>query len=179
MVQHFIDRHEDVQHSVAWIPPPSGLCKINVDGALFPTKKLVGIGVVIRDQQDRLLAALCRKIGAQLGVLEVEAKAYEAGVLLARHLGLKDGVLEGDSLIVFNALKRVSQPPILIAAIVEGIHALGLDIRVVDYSHVRRIGNQLAHILARQAQSLVNDVIQIEEIPCCIQQALIQDVFGS
>ena len=93
---------------MAWIPPQSGLCKINVDGALFPTKKLVGIGVVIRDQQDRLLAALCRKIGAQLGVLEVEAKAYEAGVLLARHLGLKDGVLEGDSLIVFNALKRVS-----------------------------------------------------------------------
>ena len=46
-----------------------------------------------------------------MGVLEVEAKAYEAGVLLARHLGLKNGVLEGDSLIVSNALKQVSQPP--------------------------------------------------------------------
>ena len=89
-------------------PPPLGLCKINVDGALFPTKKLDGIGVVIRDQQDRLLAALCKKIRAQLGVLEVEAKAYEAGVLLARQLGLNDGVLEGDSLTVSNALKRVS-----------------------------------------------------------------------
>ena len=93
--------------STRW-PPPLGLCKINVDGALFPTKKLAGIGVVIRDQQDRLLAALCKKIRAQLGVLEVEAKAYEAGVLLARQLGLNDGVLEGDSLTVSNALKRVS-----------------------------------------------------------------------
>ena len=35
--------------STRW-PPPLGLCKINVDGALFPTKKLAGIGVVIRDQ---------------------------------------------------------------------------------------------------------------------------------
>ena len=55
----------------------------------------------------------------------------------------------------------------------EGIHALGSDIRVVDYFHVRRTGNQLAHILARQAQSLANDVIWIEEISYCIQQALI------
>ena len=93
--------------STRW-PPLLGLCKINVDGALFPTKKLDGIGVVIRDQQDRLLAALCKKIRAQLGVLEVEAKAYEAGVLLARQLGLNDGVLEGDSFTVSNALKRVS-----------------------------------------------------------------------
>ena len=54
---------ENVQHSV-WIPPPSGLCKINVDGALFPTMKLDGIGVVIRDQQGRLLVALCKKIRA-------------------------------------------------------------------------------------------------------------------
>ena len=101
LVQHFDDKQEAVQHSI-WTPPPSGLCKINVDGALFPSKKLASIGVVIRDQQDRFLAALCRKIIAQLGVIEVEAKAYEAGVLLARHLGLKNGVLEGDSLIVSN-----------------------------------------------------------------------------
>ena len=107
LVQPFSDRQEVLQHSV-WVPLPLGLCKINVNGVFFPTTKLVGIGVVIRDQQGRLLVALCRKIRAQMGVLEVEAKAYEAGVLLARHLGLKNGVLEEDSLIVFNALKQVS-----------------------------------------------------------------------
>ena len=64
----------------AWVPPSLGLCKINVDGALSCTKKLAGIGVVIRDHRGRILAALCRKIRAQLGVLEVEAKAYEASV---------------------------------------------------------------------------------------------------
>ena len=78
---------------------------INVDGALFSSKKQAGIGVVIRDVEGRLMAALCRKINAPLGALEVEAKAYEAGLLLARHLGLRDRVLEGDSLTISNALK--------------------------------------------------------------------------
>ncbi|KAL0010764.1 hypothetical protein SO802_005872 [Lithocarpus litseifolius] len=178
LVQPFDDRKNDVQHS-DWVPSPSGLCKINVDGAFFPTKKLAGIGVVIRDQQGRLFAALCRKIRAQMGVLEIEAKAYEAGILFARHLGLKNGVLEGDSLIVSNALKQAAQPPTSVAAIVEGINVLSSDVGVVAYSHVRRTGNKPAHILARQAQSFVNDVIWIEEIPCCIQQALAHDVLGS
>ena len=69
-------------------------------------------------------------------------------------------------------------PPTSVAAIVEGIHDLGFEIGVVNFSHVRRSGNKPTHILARQALSLVNNVIWIEETSCCIQQALIQDVFG-
>ena len=53
------------------------------------------------------------------------------------------------------------------------MHALGSEIGIVHYTHVRRTGNQLAHILTRQAQNLVNDVIWIKETPYCIQQALI------
>ena len=111
-------------------------------------------------------------------MLEVEAKAYEAGMLLARHLGLQDGLLEGDSLTISNALKGISIPPTYVAAIVEGIHVIGAEIDVVNFSHVRRSGNKPAHILARQALSSVNDVIWIEEILSCIQQALIQGVIG-
>ena len=58
------------------------------------------------------------------------------------------------------------------------MHALGSEIGVVHYTHVRRTGNQPAHILTRKAQSLVNDIIWIKETPYCIQQAHIQDVFG-
>ena len=86
-------------------------------------------------------------------------------------------MLEGDSLTISNALKRLTQPPTFVAAIVESIHELGAEIGVVYFSHVHRIGNKPIHILARQAQNLINDVIWIEEIPCYIQQALIQDIF--
>ena len=86
-VQHIPDAQQQPLLS-AWLPPSAGLFKINVDGALFSSKKQAGIGVVIRDVEGRLKAALCRKIKAPLGSLEVEAKAYEAGLLLAWHLGL-------------------------------------------------------------------------------------------
>ena len=85
-------------------------------------------------------------------------------------------MLEGDSLIISNALKRLTLSPSSVDAIMEGIHELGAEIGVVHFFHVRRIGNKQVHILARQAKNLVNDVIWIEEIPCCIQQALVQDV---
>ncbi|XP_023905143.2 uncharacterized protein LOC112016917 [Quercus suber] len=173
----FLHLAETQMHS-AWQPPLSGSFKINVDGALYPTKKVAGIGVVIRDLQGRLMVALCRKIKAPLQVLEVEAKSYEVGMLLARHLGPRDGVLEEDSLTISNALKGISVPPTSVEAIVEGLHVLRSEIDVVIFSHVRRSSNKPAHILARQSLSFVNDLIWIEEIPCCIQQALNQDVIG-
>lgn len=70
MLQQPVDR-DVVAMPSSWIPPSLGLCKINVDGALSCTKKLARIGVVIRDHRGQILAALCRKIRAQLGVLEV------------------------------------------------------------------------------------------------------------
>ena len=82
-------------------------------------------------------------------------------------------MLEGDSLIIPNALKRLTLPPSSVGAIMEGIHELVAEIGVVHFSHIRRIGNKSAHILARQTQNLINDLIWIKEIPCCIQQALI------
>lgn len=74
------------------------------------------------------------------------------------------------SYIILNnaVLKQVPQPPTSVAAIVKGIHVLSSNVGVVGYPHVRRTGNKPANILARQAQSLLNDVIWIEEISCCI-----------
>ena len=85
-------------------------------------------------------------------------------------------MLEGDSLIISNALKRLTLSPSSFDAIMEGIHELGAEIGVVLFSHVCRMGNKPAHILTRQAKNLVNDVIWIEEISCYIQQALVRDV---
>ena len=61
----------------------------------------------------------------------------------------------------------------------EGIHVLSSNVGIVDYSHMRRTGNKPAHILAQKVQSFVDDVIWIEKIPCCIQQALIHNVLVS
>ena len=56
----------ETQMQSAWLPPSSDSFKINMDGAFFSTKNRVSIGVVIRDSQGRLMAALCKKIKAPL-----------------------------------------------------------------------------------------------------------------
>ena len=53
---------------------------MKVDGAVFSTKKEVGIGIVVQDNQGLAMAAMSMKVKAPLGPLEVEAKAFEAGL---------------------------------------------------------------------------------------------------
>ena len=97
---------------ISWSPPQNGHFKINVDGAVFSEHKAVGVRVVIRDDKGRLEATLCRKITAPMGAVEAEAKAFEAGLLFAKDVGVWDVILEGDSLVVYNALCNIS-PPLL------------------------------------------------------------------
>ena len=66
---------------------------------------------MIKDSYGQVIAALSRKIDAPLGALEVEAKAFEVGLEFARDVGVQDFILEGDSLVVYNALFGFSTPP--------------------------------------------------------------------
>ena len=47
--------------------------------------RAVGIGVIIRDDEGRVEAALSKKIYALLAVVEVEAKAFETSLICQGH----------------------------------------------------------------------------------------------
>ncbi|XP_065633571.1 uncharacterized protein LOC136069217 [Quercus suber] len=159
-----------------WNPLAMGWWKINVDGATFSELKSAGIGVLIRDEIGRVEVALCKKVEAPLGALEVEAKALEAGLLFARDVGLQDVVLEGDSINLVNALRGNCDPPAAVEPIILGIIELSKVFRNIAFSHVCRKGNVLAHLLAKQASNVADFISWIEKNPCCIEQDLIQDV---
>ena len=80
------------------------MLKINVDGALSKPSCSAGIGVVIRDDVGSIVVALSKHFHVPLGPLEVEAKAFEAGLQLAWDLGFQNVVLEGDSLVIVRTL---------------------------------------------------------------------------
>ena len=71
----------------------------------------MGIGVVIRDMEGKVKAALCKKINAPFGPVEAKAKAFEMGIQLEKDMGIKDVLIEGDSLIVQRALNELASPP--------------------------------------------------------------------
>lgn len=110
-----------VPQVVEWSPLSRSRYKINVDGAIFLAQKSTRVGVLIRDFERQVIAALSKKINAPLGVLEVEAKGFEVGLEFARDIGVHDVILEGDSLVLSNALCGLSEPPSKIAAVVGGV----------------------------------------------------------
>ena len=62
-----------------WITPTYDRYKINVDGAMFASQKMTGVGVLIQDAKGRLIGA-SKKIIASLGAIEAESKAFEVGL---------------------------------------------------------------------------------------------------
>ncbi|XP_065616449.1 uncharacterized protein LOC136061925 [Quercus suber] len=160
--------------TVAWAPPPASRYKINVDGAVFKSQRTAGVGVVVRDCQGQVVAAMSKKINAPLGPLEAEAKAFEAGTQFAKDVGIQDFIIEGDSLVLYNALCGNTPPPASVAAVVLGMKMMCGD--CVDFSHIRRQGNKPAHLLAKHALSIVDFIAWIEENPSFLAQALNHDV---
>nr|POE69120.1 hypothetical protein CFP56_69218 [Quercus suber] len=97
-----------------------------------------GIGVVIRDEAGRIVAAMGKQCHVPLGPLEVEAKAFETGLQLAWDLGLQNVILEGDSLVMVRALCGQSVPPSSVDSLCLGIQMISSKFHSVNVSHVRR-----------------------------------------
>lgn len=110
LLQEFQDMHKKarrvVDHSedLQWKPPNFGLFKINFGGALFAAQVSAGIGVVIRDWEGQIIAALSQKV-RYLGSIElVEALAASRALSFAKELSIQQMVVKGDSLQVIQTI---------------------------------------------------------------------------
>ena len=122
------------------------------------------------------MGAMSKKLDLPLGAVEVEAKAFKEGVMLARDLGLNQVVLEGDAQVVTNALLGKCLPPTSIRNIVAGAKQWKQMVQVWKANHVRRTGNVAAHLMARNAKLVSDYVVWVEDTPPIIQSQVIRDV---
>ena len=118
-------------------------------------QKLVGVGVLILGSHGQVVAAISKKINAPLGPLEDEMKAWEEGVKFAREVGVYDFTLEGDSLVLFNVLSGLSNPPAAVESVVRGVLMACGSRYKVDFSHIKKQGNSPAHLLAKHTLGIV------------------------
>ncbi|KAL0006956.1 hypothetical protein SO802_008458 [Lithocarpus litseifolius] len=159
-----------------WTPPPTGWYKVNIDGVVFSKHKWTGIGVIARDDQDRVVAAMSKRMLVPLGALEIEAKALEVAAGFARDLDIQKVVFESDSLLVCSAIQGVTEPPTTIANIISGTTQHMQQLHQVEIQHTWREGNKAAHGLAQHAQYVDDYVTWMEEAPTMIEDVIASDV---
>ena len=78
------------------------------------------------------------------------------GVKFAREVGVYDFTLEGDSLVLFNALSGLSNPPAAVESVVRGVLKACGSCYKVDFSQIKRQVNSPVHLLAKHALSMVD-----------------------
>lgn len=134
--------------------------------------------MIIRDDKDRIKAAMSKKINAPLRVVEAEAMAHEVGLVFAKDISIHNLIMEGDSLIIYRVLCETLDPPFSVVAIIQRVQELCKEFRWVEFSHVRRQGNSPAYLLARHVLGIVDYVTWIEENPYFHEQVFDHDVIS-
>ena len=113
---------------------------------------------------------LSQKIRFPLSVEATEAMAARRAVRFALELGLTDVEFEGDSRIINDALTGEKYAQADFGVITEDTKALA---RLL---HVKRLGNSVAHALARKAQNCIIPNDRLEHVPPNIEHLLSLDI---
>ncbi|KAL5563132.1 hypothetical protein UlMin_032879 [Ulmus minor] len=159
-----------------WQAPPLGWVKINSDAAWCSTKKKFGLGTTIRDSTGKVLASTVTPIYSSVSVAVAESWALERGASLAQQLGFAAIILESDCLAVTKALDLKSVLASEINYVFDSIYELCSNFQLYKFSHTHRMGNQVAHSLARLALSLDNEQIWPMGIPESINHVVSADI---
>ena len=147
-----------VPHPTHWLPPSPSVYKVNFDGATFPDIAMAGLGVVVRDSEGLVIAALLERIHLPPTVAALEALACRRSILFAIELGLQEVVFEGDSEVIFKLLTAEQPCMSAFGHIIEDSRSLAARLRLATFTHTKRQGNNVADKLAKLAKNLYEDI---------------------
>ena len=158
-----------------WLPAPEGLYKANFDAAYFGNSGMASIGVVVCDIEGEIIAALCQKIREPHLVDAAEALACSRAVAFARELSLFSVIVEGDSIMVVQAVTNKRENLTLFGHVFKEIHGSCSSFTRISFQHVRREGNKLAHALAQRVVLSADTVVWVEELPTDLEDVFQMD----
>jgi ribonuclease HI len=153
------------QTQVRWKKPSVGVVKLNWDAAVDERTGNVGLGVIARDYEGRVLAmhgSFCKHIYNPTTAETLAAwKAVDLGV----HLGVIFLEMEGDAKEVVQGINCASQCLGCDGPVLNDIKSLLQSFNTWKVTHVNRGANGAAHSLARLALSGEMECIWFENFP--------------
>ncbi|KAK4392664.1 putative 1-phosphatidylinositol-3-phosphate 5-kinase FAB1D [Sesamum angolense] len=132
-------------------PLEAGTIKINFDGAVLHKGCKVGIGGVARDSTGSVLAWFSRKYQGQVNGEIAEALAAREAIDLAIRHGWNRILIEGDCLNLINKLNSSEPDQSYTNPLVNNNRIAASLCSDLDFIHVSRNNNTIAHKLATRA----------------------------
>ena len=142
-------KHDSLHSPTRWQPPSAGSVKTNYDDVMFAESNMVEIGVVVRNSEGRVLAALSEQIVKPPTVEILELLVARRAVSFTAESGFDQFICEGDSESVVNSLRRTSMENSRGGHLIKDIAYLSNSFRSISFAHVCRQGNAVAHALAQ------------------------------
>ncbi|XP_023884299.1 uncharacterized protein LOC112028995 [Quercus suber] len=170
----FLEEFQQVQQHLAvpmqvdgniWRPPDQSWFKLNFDAAIFDEQNSSGFGAMIRNNQGEVMAAMAARGPPVSCSEEAETLACRKALEFAVDVGFSELIVEGDNINVMRAVSASTRNFSMLGNVIADIHCILCGLGGVSISCVRRDGNRVAHVLAKFARGLNEDMYWMEEVP--------------
>ena len=155
-----------------WQPPPQSVFKLNFDVAIFSGLNRFGFGAIIRNEEGEVVAAMAAKGPEVSCSMEAELLACRKAIEFAMDAGFLELVIEGDNSSVMTTISTMKIDQSLLGNVVGDIQHLIRNLLWVRIDCVRRGGNRVAHVLARFARNISEDMYWMEDVPPIAREVL-------
>lgn len=81
----------------AWLPPPNGWYKVNINAAIRSSNQTTGLRVMIRDSRSKVVAIVVQRVPCKGTVACMEAEAINLGIQVAQNIKFLPMIVESDS----------------------------------------------------------------------------------
>ncbi|XP_019258895.1 PREDICTED: uncharacterized protein LOC109237091 [Nicotiana attenuata] len=136
--------------NIKWYPPQHDWYKLNTDGAFKHEGNKSGIGGAFRNNKGRWILGY-QKMDKAISPLHAELQAIHEGMKIAIQYNLFPLEIETDST---DAIHALNNDHLVMANIIHACRLLMLQRKDLSLRHNFREGNQVAHLLATDANKL-------------------------
>ncbi|KAA3455040.1 reverse transcriptase [Gossypium australe] len=148
-----------------WQHPPGQILKINFNGAFDERRRQLASRVVVSDKNGRVLVIKSELHDGVEFAFAAEALACHRATQITLVKNNENIIIEGDSLSIIKKCKNSDLDRSEVGVYIQDIHKLQAQCMRVSFKHVRRMANNLAHIIAKESLKRREEVYLIEAVP--------------
>lgn len=140
---------ERVDRKLKWVRPVEGWTKVNVDAVLVKMAGRMGFGVIMRDDEGKVIAAKCISRSGLWESSAAEALVAYYGAIFCQERGVSQLILQGDAKQITDAIQANGRDASSFGQLVDDVLQCLHVFPKWQIRHVNHEANRAAHSLAK------------------------------